>query len=191
MRKKFLLSVILLLCLFISSGCENKEKDSVKTNSKDVLEKIENCDLDELKTIVKDNIKKTEELEKELENSKKEKEELIQTITDLENQLTELKNTTNNINNTIEAKYNELKGLIASSITNVSKTNNYTISKNQLIGTWKDLNSSSVLIFTNDNCQVLGNWVIYNYNNSEMAFAYIYKDGKLYISEAGSTLIKQ
>lgn len=191
MKKKIILGVILVLCLLISSGCESQEKDTPKKTSENVSQKIEDSDLDELKTIVADNIKKTEELEQELENSKKENEKLIKTITDLENQLIELKNTTNNINNTIEAKYNELKGLIASSITIASPTNNYIISKNQLIGTWKDLNSSSVLVFTNDNCQVLGNWIIYNYNNSEMAFAYIYKDGKLYISEAGSTLIKQ
>ena len=191
MMKKIILGVTLILCLLISSGCESQEKDTPKKTSNNVSQKIEDSNLDELKNIVADNIKKIEELEKELKNKQQENEELKKEITNLQTQLDEFNEKDTILNNSIDSKYNELKGLIGNNTATTTTSSNYIISKSQLIGTWKNINYDETLIFTEENSQVLGNWIIYYYNNREMAFSYIYKDGKLYISENGATFIKQ
>lgn len=191
MKKKIILGIILVLCLLISSGCEKQKKDTSKKTNEYVSQEIENSDLDELKNIVANNIKKTEELEQELKNKQQENEELKKELDNLEEQLNTFNDKNKTLTESIDNKYNELKGMIESTTTTATTSSNYTISKSQLIGTWKNINYDETIIFTEENSQVLGNWIVYNYNGEEMAFAYIYKDGKLYISEAGATLIKQ
>ena len=57
MKKKIILGIILVLCLLISSGCEKQKKDTSKKTNEYVSQEIENSNLDELKSIVANNIK--------------------------------------------------------------------------------------------------------------------------------------
>ena len=131
MMKKIILGVTLVLCLLISSGCESQEKDTPKKTSNNVSQKIEDSNLDELKNIVADNIKKTEELEKELKNKQQENEELKKEITNLQTQLDEFNEKDTILNNSIDSKYNELKGMIGNNTATTTTSSNYIISKRQ------------------------------------------------------------
>lgn len=91
------------------------------------------------------------------------------------------------INDDINKKYQELKNSNTNS-TKVVSTNNYTISKNQLVGNWKYLNNKNEISFTSNNVEVYGNWIIYN---GYQAVYYMYKDGKLYITDDGVVMLKK
>ena len=81
----------------------------------------------------------------------------------------------------LEEKVNQLQNVSISNDQNI-------ISKNQLIGTWKSRKQS--LVFTDSNCDVIGNWIIYYGQEEDASIFYMYKGGKLYITDGGAVLTK-
>lgn len=164
MKKCILATICLLVC-----GCSQNEG-------------IDNKSLSELKSIVENNTKLIAELTDKnqiLENQIVTLEEEKKNLTD---EVKKLQESDTTINSNVDSKYNELKKLINN---NQSSTNQYTITKNQLLGTWKYSDNSKITI-TDENLKIHGNW----FEWKGMAFAYIYKDGKLFISDDGYVMTK-
>lgn len=190
MYKRILYVVICCFVLINVCGCNKNSKDN------DKLAISSDTSLDEIKEIIQNNSKqieeliaKNQELEKEISKLNEDKENLNKTITELQEQnktnsssLVVLQENDKTINSSIDTKYNELKSLINN---NSSTKNNYTISKNQLLGTWK-YGSNGKITFTDENLNVYGNWFEWD----GMSFSYMYKDGKLYLSDDGVIMTK-
>ena len=161
----------MIICfMFILCGCASNNESSLNSDT-----------LNEIKKTVENNAKLIEELNtknKELESKILMLEEQK---TKLETSLTKLETKNTAISTNLDTKYNELKTLI-----NSKGTSNYTITKNQLLGTWKYGTSSQSITFTDENLVMHGNW----FEWKGMAFYYIYKNGKLYISDDGYVLTK-
>ena len=176
--KKIFLFLFILFCM---SGCSS---DST-TNT------ISDNDLDELRTLIEKNNtaieelkKKNEELESKIVLLEEENKNLNNTIIEIKDNVSDLEDSDKTIVSSIDNNYNELKRLINSKVTS---TGSYTISKSDLIGTWKSVGSSSSLSFESDNVEVVGNWIIYK---GYMAINYMYRDGRLYISDDGLVMTK-
>ena len=185
--------IVLFLSVMLITGCGAKSesgdiadlKEEIN-NLKQQLDKqstidgvdIENAGLDEFKVIVEGNNQKIESLTKDKK--------------DLEDKVKKLQDTNNSLTSKISELESSNKSLnsIVSSLNSGSSnktTNQYTITKSQLIGSWKLINSNMGPIVFTDNCEVIGNWIIgdIQLGNSEarpMAYSYIYKDNKLYLS---------
>ena len=169
---KIIFKILIVFFVFlIVCGCDsdssidtkelNKLKESIENNNK-LIEKL---------------TEKNKELENKITTLEQEKETLNEEIKKLqENDTT--------INTNIDKNYNELKSLINS---NPSLTSNqYTITKDQLLGTWK-YGENSKITFTDNNLSIHGNWFEWD----GMSFSYIYINGKLYISDDGVVATKQ
>lgn len=168
MKKCFYILCIILLFI---CGCS-------KSN-----ERINNNELKKLKEAIDNNSKLIEELttkNQELENKVIALEEEKQSLND---EIKKLQESDKTINSNIDSKYNELKTLINNKISTTS--NQYTITKDQLLGTWKYSNNSSIT-FTDENLRIHGNWLEWK----GMAFPYMYKEGKLYVSDDGYVMTK-
>ena len=163
-----------LILLFV--GCSNKEEVKTEDLSLKEIEKT----LKENENSIKELLQENKELEKKVENLNKENSQLNEKISLLEK-------SDESINDDINKKYQELKNSNTNS-TKVVSTNNYTISKNQLVGNWKYLNNKNEISFTNNNVEVYGNSIIYN---GYQAVYYMYKDGKLYITDDGVVMLKK
>ena len=168
-----------ILCLVVLSllvcGCDNKELSNNNIGDetlKEIKESIESN-----KKIIEELNNKNKELESKIESLENEKEELKKTISSLESKDKE-------VDKTITNKYNELVKKINSS--SGSTSSKYTITKEQLLGTWNYVVGSSSITFTDENLLVHDNWIEWK----GMAFPYLYKNGKLYISDDGVVLQK-
>ena len=167
-----------IVCLVVLSllvcGCDNKELSNNNINEeslKQIKESIESN-----KKIIEELNNKNKELEEKISALENEKEELKKTISSLESKDKE-------VDKTITDKYNELNKKIGSSGSLGSK---YTITKEQLLGEWKNLSGNPEITFTDENLTIHDNWFEWN----GMSFSYIYKNGKLYISDNGMILKK-
>ena len=168
--KKYIL-ILVIICLLVC-GCSQKGNVSDKT-------------LKELKSSIENNTKLIAELtikNQELENKIVTLEEEKQTLTD---EVKKLQEGDTAISSNIDSKYNELKTLINNKPS--SNGNQYTITKSQLLGTWHNLGYDNTETFTNENTEVIGNWIIYKGN---MTLYYMYKDGKLYVADNGWIMTK-
>ena len=166
--KKYVL-ILLMICLLVCGCGENSS--------------IDNKTLKELKNNIENNTKLIEELStknQELENKIVTLEEEKNTLND---EIKKLQESDTTIGSNIDSKYNELKNLINNKLS--SSGNQYTITKNQLLGTWKYSDGGAITI-TDENLNIHGNW----FEWKGMAFSYIYKDGKLYISDDGVVMTK-
>lgn len=157
--------IILLVC-----GCGNE----TVTNDEE---------LKELKTAIENNSKLIEELS----TKNKDLEDKILTLEaekqSLNEELKKLQESDKTMNSNIDSRYNELKTLINNKPTTIS--NQYTITKEQLLGTWK-YSDNSQITFTDENLKIYGNW----FEWKGMSFSYMYKDGKLYVSDDGIVATK-
>ena len=166
--KKYIL-ILVIICLLVC-GCSKKENINDKT-------------LKELKSSVENNTKLIQELttkNEELENKVVVLEEEKKNLTD---EIKKLQESDTTISSNIDSKYNELKTLINNKPS--SSGNQYTITKQELLGTWKYSDNSKITI-TDENLKIHGNW----FEWKGMAFSYIYKDSKLYISDDGYVMSK-
>lgn len=166
--KKYIL-ILLVICLLVC-GCSKKENIDDKT-------------LKELKSSIESNTQLIQELttkNQELENKVVALEEEKKNLTD---EIKKLQESDTTISSNIDSKYNELKTLINNKTS--SSGNQYTITKNELLGTWNYSDNSKITI-TDENLRVHGNW----FEWKGMAFSYIYKDGKLFISDDGNVMTK-
>lgn len=178
-KKILFLSIILFgLC-----ACSN---DTNENNNITINDEIT---LSELKEIVENNVKlieeltnKNKELEEKITTLEENNKSLNDNLTTLQNRIVALEENNKTVNSTINNNYNELKNLITRN--SYSLTNNYLISKNQLLGTWYYGNNN--ITFTDENLYIYDNW----FEWKGMAFSYIYKDGKLYISDDGLVMTK-
>lgn len=177
------ISFIFICCVLLFGVCSCTNDDT----SSD----ISNNGLNELKLLIEENTlainelkKKNEELESKLFTLEEDNKNLNDTITELENKISSLENSDKTINSSIDNKYSELKNMINNKMT---ATGNYTISKEQLLGTWNNIGGSGTVTFANDNTEVFDNWIIYKGN---MSVYYMYKDGKLYITDDGMVMTK-
>lgn len=166
--KKYI-SILVIICLIVC-GCSQKGNVDDKT-------------LKELKSSIESNTKliaeltiKNQALENKIVTLEKEK----QSLTD---EVKKLQESDTAISSNIDSKYNELKTLINNKVS--SSGNQYTITKNELLGTWNYSDNSKITI-TDENLRVHGNW----FEWKGMAFSYIYKDGKLFISDDGYVMTK-
>lgn len=161
--------ILFIFCLLVC-GCSKKET-------------IDDKNLKEIKNNIENNSKLIEELtnkNQELENKIVALEEEKKTLND---EIKKLQESDSTISSTVDSKYRELKNLINNKPS--SNSNQYTITKNQLLGTWKYSTNSEITI-TDENLKIHGNW----FEWKGMAFSYIYKDGKLYISDDGYVMTK-
>ena len=140
----------------------------------------DNNSLLEIKQMIENNSQTIQELqsrnldlEEKISKLEEEKENLSSKIEDLQN-------SDNNISSTIDNKYNELKGIIDNKM--VSNSNNYTITKQQLVGTWNVVGNDGSQTFYENDVEIVGNWIIFDGNNT---LYYMYKDGKLYVADNG------
>lgn len=166
--KRYIL-ILVIICLLVC-GCSKKENIDDKT-------------LKELKSSIESNTKLIQELttkNQELENKVAALEEEKKNLTD---EVKKLQESDTSINSNIDSKYSELKTLINNKPS--SSGNQYTITKQELLGTWKYSDNSKITI-TDENLKIHGNW----FEWKGMAFSYIYKDGKLYISDDGYVMSK-
>lgn len=178
-----------ILCLVLLSllvcGCDNKELSN-NNIGEDSLKQIKES-IESNKKIIEELNNKNKELESKIESLENEKEELRKTISLLESKDKEVDKTITNkyneVSKSITDKYNELVKKINNSGSASSK---YTITKDQLLGAWKDLNGNPEVTFTDENLLVHDNW----FEWKDMAFSYMYKNGKLYISDNGMILQK-
>lgn len=171
MRKCFyLLYVIgLLIC-----GCSNNN-ETINNNE---LKKLKQA-IDNNNELIQELSKKNKELENKIAILEEEKEGLNEEIKTLQE-------SDKTINSNIDSKYNELKTLINNKPTTTG--NQYTITKEQLLGTWENIGWNNSETFTNENTEIIGNWIIYKGN---MTLHYMYKDGKLYVTDDGWIMKKQ
>lgn len=179
--------VCLVLLSLLVCGCDNKElsNNNISEDSlKQIKESIENN-----KKIIEELNNKNKELEEKISALENEKEELKKTISSLESKDKEVDKTITNkyneVSKSIIDKYNELVKKINSSNSG-SASSKYTITKDQLLGAWKDLNGNPEVTFTDENLIIHDNW----FEWKGMAFPYLYKNGKLYISDDGVVLQK-
>ena len=173
---------IIFCILFLFCGCSNQnvDFDSYEKKLSDIMITIEknNSLIEELK-------KKNEELESKILVLEDSNEKLNDTISELNGKIVSLENSDKGITSSIDNKYGELKSMINN---NNSSYSNYTISKSELLGTWNAIGSySASLSFTNDNVDVVDDWIIYK---GSMAVNYMYKDGTLYLSDDGYIMTK-
>jgi len=162
---------LLFIAFLLLCGCGNEKV----TNDKE---------LKELKESIESNSKLIEELtikNKDLENKIVTLEEEKQLLNE---EIKKLQESDKTITSNVDSKYNELKASINNKPSNTS--NQYTITKGQLLGTWK-YNDNSRITFTDENLKIYGNWFEWD----GMSFSYIYKDGKLYVSDDGIVATKQ
>ena len=179
-----------ILCLVVLSllvcGCDNKELSN-NNISEDSLKEIRES-IESNKKIIEELNNKNKELESKIESLENEKEELKKTISSLESKDKEvdkiITNKYNEVSKSITDKYNELVKKINSN--SGSTSSKYTITKEQLLGTWNYVVGSSSITFTDENLLVHDNWIEWK----GMAFPYLYKNGKLYISDDGVVLQK-
>lgn len=172
--------IILFVC-----GCSDKSQN---LNSKE---------LNELKDLIKANNEAIKELSNkntELENKiallEDENKKLKESATNIEKKVTSLEDSDKNINSTVKSNYDELKKLINSKVSS-SNTSSYTISKSQLLGTWNYIDYNSPITFTNDNVEVINNWIIFKNNSGNYrTLFYMYRNGQLYITDDGGILKK-
>ena len=158
--------ILCLICIMLLCGCSNSKLNNNKLND-ETLKEIQKS-IDEQKQLI-------EELTNKIETLTNEKEQLEKTILSLQEK-------DKAIEKNIQDKYNEL----VKKINNSSSANKYTITKEKLLGTWKYINGDNSITFTNDNLSIHDNWIEWK----GMAFPYLYKNGKLYVSDDGVVLKK-
>lgn len=169
--KKYI-SILVIICLLVC-GCSQKGNVDDKT-------------LKELKSSIESNTMLIQELttkNQSLENKIVELEEEKQSLTD---EVKKLQESDTTISSNMDSKYNELKTLINNKPS--SSGNQYTITKQELLGTWQYVGYDTSITFTNDNVEMIGNnWFLYQGNRT---IYYIFKNGKLYIADDGVMLTK-
>ena len=181
---------ILIIILLLTSGCNNNQTNNQSLKNTDK-------ELQELKELIKNNsnlIKelsdKNKNLEEKITTLEEENKTLNETLVSIQEENKTLKDTVITLNDTDEkinanfnAKYNELQTLI----NNKNTSGSYTISKSELLGTWNIIGEHGTEVFTNENVEVIGNWIIYN---GESPIYYMYRDNKLYLSDNGWIMTK-
>jgi len=181
--KKHVMIIICTFVLLVVCGCqkESNTNTSIKEN---------NVTLGKLLTKIENNSKLIEELSiknEELTNQNKELLEKIKTLEEnkktVDDSIEKLENENKAVKTKVDNNYNDLKNLINNKPS--GNINQYTITKNQLLGTWGYDNNS--LTFLDSNTEVIENWIIWK----GMTIHYMYKDGKLYISDDGVIMSKQ
>lgn len=160
--------MLLGIVMIVLSGCTKEVALNDDNSLLEIKQMIENNS-----KIIQELQNKNLELEKKISKLDEEKK-------DLNNKLVELQNSDNNISSTIDNRYNELKGIIDNKM--VSSSNNYTITKQQLLGTWNIVGHDGSQTFYENNFEIVGNWIIFDDNNT---LYYMYKDGKLYVADNG------
>ena len=167
---------ILIIILLLTSGCNNNQTNNQSLKNTDK-------ELQELKELIKNN----SNLIKELSDKNKNLNETLVSIQEdnktLKDTVLTLNDTDEKINANFNAKYNELQTLI----NNKNTSGSYTISKSELLGTWNIIGEHGTEVFTNENVEVIGNWIIYN---GESPIYYMYRDNKLYLSDNGWIMTK-
>lgn len=190
-----------IICLVMLSllvcGCDNKELGSNNLN-RDSLKEIKES-VESNKKIIEELNNKNKELESKIETLENEKEDLKKTISELKEKDKEvdksildkytevsknIKDKYSEVSKSIADKYNELSKKISSS--NSGTGSKYTVTKEQLLGKWDYVVGNSSITFTDENLLVHDNWIEWK----GMAFPYLYKNGKLYISDDGVVLQK-
>ena len=140
----------------------------------------EDNSLSELKELIESNSTLIEELKNkniELEGKISKLEEEKESLNKM---LEELRDNDTNISSTIDNKYGELKGIIDNKF--ASNSNNYTITEQELVGTWDVLGFDDSITFSENGVEVIDNWIVVD---DESTFYYMYKDGKLYVTDNG------
>lgn len=189
--------LIMLLCLMLITGCgaknNDKELEALKeevnslkqkideqTTDTPIDENIENASLDELKQMLEENKKEIESLSKDKKTLEEKVKQLQDSNSSLDKKVTSLESSNKSLKSTINS---------LSTSSSSKTTNQYTITKKQLIGTWTV--DGHNLVFSNSNCDVIGNWIIYHQNGYDSTLYYMYKDGKLYITDDGVVYSKK
>ena len=110
----------------------------------------------------------------------------------IENNQEELKNQITLINeniNLINQKYNDLESLVTS-----NDNSKYRITKEELIGEWVSIvyPDTVAIEFTNDNVEVMDNWIVYKRTNGQIfSVYYTYRNGILYLSSTDDLVMKK
>ena len=189
--------LMISLCLMLLTGCgatNNKELDSLREevnslkqqleangNEPTPNENTESTNLDDLKKLIDDNNKKIDDLSKE----KKSLEDKVKKIQDTNDSLSKKVSDLESANKSLKSTIDSLSPSNSS-----SKSNQYTITKKQLIGTWEYSNGHGIT-FTDSNCDVIDNWIIYHQNSYDSTVYYMYKNGKLYVTDDGQLYTKK
>ena len=164
--------------MFFITGCSKEEikNELPKEEIKEEIKTEEDSSLyDDLKSLIEENTKKISELEEKNQSLEKEIASLKTSNSALETK-----------NKDLETKYNNLKSV---SVTPPVVTSKNTITKEQLIGTWTVADSN--ITFTNENSDVLGNWILYKHSDYTSTIWYEYINGKLYITDDGQIYSKK
>jgi len=179
-------NLMIIACVFVLigvCGCQKEDNTNTSTKENDVV-------LSKLLTKIENNSKLIEELSiknEELNNQNKELLEKIKTLEEnkktVDESIEKLENEDKTVKTKIDNNYNDLKNLINNKPS--GNINQYTITKDQLLGTWGYDNNS--LTFLDNNTEVIENWIIWK----GMTIHYMYKDGKLYTSDDGVIMSKQ
>ncbi len=158
--------LIMTFCLLLITGCgsknDNQQLDALKEEITSLKQKLEEQTND---TSIDENTN-LDELKQTIEENNKKIESLSKDQKNLESKVKDLQNTTNS-----------------------SKNSTYTITKEQLLGTWSYGENS--ITFTDSNCEVIDNWIILHREGYDGDFYYMYKDGKLYTTDDGLIFSKQ
>ena len=168
MKTKIIYCLFLGMILLVLSGCGNGVALSEDNSLSELKELIESNSIliEELKN-------KNIELEGKISKLEEEKENLNKMVEELQNNDT-------NISSIIDDKYGDLKEIIDNKF--VSNSNNYTITKQELVGTWDALGFDDSITFSENGLEIIDNWIVVD---GESTFYYMYKDGKLYVTDNG------
>lgn len=165
--------VCLILLSLLVCGCDSKGLNNNKLTEETLKQIKEN--IDKNNKLIEELNAKNKELETKIVELSNEKEELKKNISTLQEK-------DKAIDKNIQDKYNEL----VKKINNSNSNSKYTITKEKLLGTWNYVQGNKSITFTNENLVIHDNWIEWK----GLAFPYLYKNGKLYVSDDGVVLKK-